>query len=461
MPILESINRNFVWNVASYGQHVPYLTRYLSLLLAPIGRTERRVAAARYLEGLLLPEKRKFIRPLAERLQVDPQSLQQVIANSPWDERELWSTLRREVIPSFEPLDACIVHERAWAKQGQASVGVSNQRRGANGKKSRCQVSLELLLANGATAVPIASRLYIPENWSSESSHQKKADLPEGVDYSTKPALILELLTETIRDGIAPRIIVADCSYGNDGDFRSTLLRVGLEFFLEVDPAVSAAWDFGTSPENWNETSKPDVFPLNQIITDIPVSEWKNCSWTSREGMPKHTRLAIREVFLDSSTWSTQDVIQRLWLVIDWPSGQTKPYRCYLASFQQLPSLARCLRLSRHRSPLDQYEKTFDRDLDLACYQGRSWKGFHHHLVLAVAAYLFVLSAEMRGRSPFWTELREDVEIDPAISTETARLLAVLSRGTTSTSVVRESELEIIRETLPKYWQDREKAFAP
>jgi SRSO17 transposase len=460
MSILEGINHGFVWNLTNYRQHVPYLTRYLSTLLASIGRTERRVAAARYLEGLLLPEKKKFIRPLAERLHVDPQSLQQVIANSPWDDQEVWSTLRREIIPLFEPLDICVVHERAWAKQGGASVGVSNQRCGANGKRSRCQVSLELLLSDGSMAVPIASRLYVPQDWNPAPSRKKRPEIPEGVEFGNKPALILQLLTQTVRDGIAPHIIVGDSTYGNDCDFRATLLRVGLEFFLEIDTASKEAGNLKVFQEPTRFKSQPHGSAIEEVIKKIPDSDWKNCSWTTREGMPRRTRLALREVFLDSET-EPQSVIQRLWLVVDWPAGLPRPYRCYLASFHHTPSLSRCLRLSRHRSYLEQYQRVFECDLDLACYQGRSWAGFHHHLVLAFAAYLFVLCMQQRACQGFWIDINEGFAIDPAIATETARLLSVLSRSTLPRNFADGAESDTIpRSDVSKYSQRQEGELA-
>src|SRR5947209_12901203 len=142
------------WDLGTYRQHIPYLGRYMSILLSSIGRSERRVATARYLEGLLIPGRRKFIRPLAERLNVDPQSLQQAVANSPWQEQPVWSTIRTQVIPLLEPLHLAILHERAWVRQGGSTVGVINQRCGANGKKAHCQVSLEILLSDGTIAAP-------------------------------------------------------------------------------------------------------------------------------------------------------------------------------------------------------------------------------------------------------------------------------------------------------------------
>ena len=137
----------------------------------------------------------------------------------------------------------------------------------------------------------------------------------------------------------------------------------------------------------------------------------------------------MRDICLDSDPYHIQEGVQKLCLVVDWPAGDAKPYRCYLGHFLRPPSPIRCLRLSRYRAYHDFYREYFDRILDLACYQGRSWKGFHHHLVLATAAYLFILSMELRKRRPFWPCTREDGPVDQSIAEETARFASILLRS--------------------------------
>jgi len=414
------------WDLGTYRQHIPYLGRYMSILLSSIGRSERRLAIARYLEGLLIPGRRKFIRPLAERLNVDPQTLQQAVANSPWKEQSLWSTIRTQVVPLMEPLHLAILHERAWIRQGGSTVGVINQRCGANGKKAHCQVSLEVLLSDGTIAAPAAAQLYLPEDWARDRERRQTADIPEHVAFSAKPALALQLLKEILQDGLSPGTVLADSAYGNDVDFRSALIRLGLEFFVEIDPATNMAWDFDAAGNN-TALQQPGPFSLDEIIRGLDASEWKNCTWVTGIGTTRKTRLAIREIFLDS-TYRIQGELQKLWLIVDWPADHLKPYRCYLGFFHSRPNEIKCLRLSRQRSFLDHYQKCFEGDLDLTCYQGRSWKGFHHHLVLSAAAYLFVLMVELRRRRGFWPELSSDTPVDGVLGNEAARLASVLFR---------------------------------
>ena len=150
------------WNARLWKNSISEFTKFVAPLVATLGRSERRRAAMHYVEGLLMPGQRKSIEPLAARLGVDSQSLQQLVTSSPWSDEALWRAIRQEVIPHLEPLEAWVVDETGWLKQGQHSVGVSHQYCGAVGKSANCQVSVELVVSEGWVAAPIAAQLYLP-----------------------------------------------------------------------------------------------------------------------------------------------------------------------------------------------------------------------------------------------------------------------------------------------------------
>ena len=137
------------WNARLWRQSIERFKAFMIPLAAPLGRSERRMAATNYVQGLLMPGQRKSIEPMAARLGIEPQRLQQFMADSPWDETELWRVIRREVVPHFEPIEAWIVDETGWIKQGKNSVGVAHQYCGAVGKQANCQVSVELVVSDG------------------------------------------------------------------------------------------------------------------------------------------------------------------------------------------------------------------------------------------------------------------------------------------------------------------------
>src|ERR1700691_449349 len=166
------------WNARLWKNSIAELTKFMAPLVATLGRSERRRAAMHYVEGLLIPGQRKSIEPMAARLGVDSQSLQQLLTSSPWSDEALWKAIRQEVIPHLEPLEAWVVDETGWLKQGKHSVGVSHQYCGAVGKSANCQVSVELVVSEGWVAAPIAAQLYLPRSWSEDAERRAAAGVP-------------------------------------------------------------------------------------------------------------------------------------------------------------------------------------------------------------------------------------------------------------------------------------------
>jgi SRSO17 transposase len=386
------------WNAKLWRQSIQRFKTFMVPLAAPLGRRERRVAATGYVQGLLMPGQRKSIEPMAARLGVESQRLQQFLADSPWDEQDLWRVIRREVLPHVEPIEAWIVDETGWLKQGKHSVGVARQYCGAVGKRANCQVSVELAVSDGAVAAPVGGQLYLPQGWIDNPRRCAKAGVPPQVGFATKPQIALSLIEQALADQVAPAPVLADAAYGNGFGFRERLRQLHLEFFLQVTPEAHQGWteEVPTSLKGKSRRVEPESAPearnLLEIACALPAEAWKPCSWRSATGVRQRTRLAWQEVYLARGLKQPQGQLEKLWLVVDWPQGAPEPYHCYLAHFHRAPSKARCLKLSRSRWHVEHYFQRSKDDLGLDHYEGRSWRGFHHHLVLSAIAYLFILT---------------------------------------------------------------------
>src|SRR2546423_9835446 len=224
------------WNTTLWRQSCEQFRLFMVPITAPLGRSERRIAATSYVEGLLLPGKRKSIEPMAQRLQFDSQRLQQFIRDSPWEEEAIWQIIRREVAPHLEPIEAWIVDETGWPKQGKHSVGVSHQYCGALGKQTNCQVSVEVVISDGFVAAPMAGRLYLPQSWIADRQRCGEAGVPEEVAFATKSQIALKLLQQMVADEIDRAPVLGDSAYGDSYDFRQELRRLNLGFFFQVTP---------------------------------------------------------------------------------------------------------------------------------------------------------------------------------------------------------------------------------
>lgn len=421
------------WNFKLWKQSQEQFGRFIEPMVAVLGRSERRQAGVSYVEGLLLPGHRKTIGPMAERLGVDGQKLQQFVTDSPWKENEVWRCLAQEAVPSLEPLEAWIIDETGWLKQGEHSVGVGPQYCGAAGKRANCQVSVEVVVSDGWVAAPVAGRLYLPQAWAEDAVRRAEAGVPASVVFQTKLEIAVELIKEALANGVNPAPILADSHYGDSTEFRQQLRELGFEFFLQVSGVGHKAWAEPVVTERKTKryhvvASTPPPRTLAEITADFKTADWQACQWKAADGQVRRTRLAWRQIYLKHSMRQADGKPEAAWLVVDWPAGQSEPYHYYLAHFHRAPSKARCLRLSRSRYHIEQYFQRVKDDLGLDHYEGRSWRGFHHHLVLSALAYWFVLTVYLRAKKNFWCDLGTDAPGDPAVVAEINRLLLLLRK---------------------------------
>jgi SRSO17 transposase len=421
------------WNAAQWQRKVTELKQFIEPLVAEIGRSDRREGAALYVQGLLMPGQRKSIEPIAERLRVDSQKLQQFIRDSPWPDRQVWQAIRREVIPVVEPLQGWVVDETGWLKQGEDSVGVSHQYCGSVGKQAPCQVAVELVVSDGEVTAPVGGRLYLPEGWANDWPRREKVGGPSPVTFQTKPEIAGDLIEEALADGVTAAPILGDAVYGNAAELRARLRRLGLEYFLNAEDHW-LAWPERpklTQGPKWWRVAKtaPKAQTLRRRAESFRGRAWQAAAWKAADGEKRATRLAWQMIYLHGDWDAQTGKWPPCWLVVDWPEGQSDPYHVYVAWLKEPPAKGRALRLSRGRWPIEQYVQRGKEDLGLDHYEGRSWRGFHHHLTMSAVAYLFVVVEYLRAKNNFWPYVGTGLASDTAIDRALTRLLSLLSDG--------------------------------
>ena len=367
---------------------------------------------------------------MAERLRVDSQKLQQFISDSPWQDRQVWQAIRREVIPVVEPLQAWVVDETGWLKQGDDSVGVSHQYCGAVGKQAQCQVAVELVVSDGEVAAPVGGRLYLPERWAKDLPRRQKAGIPNAVTFKTKPEIAGDLIAEALADGLTAAPILGDAVYGNAAELRRRARRLGLEYFFNGEDHW-LAWTqrpkLSRGPKYWTVSkSAPKAQRLRELADAFPARQWQAAGWRAADGAKRATRLAWKQIYLNSDLDEGNGQWPPCWLVVDWPEDQADPYHVYVAWLKQPPAKGRMLRLSRGRWPIEQYFQRGKDDLGLDHYEGRSWRGFHHHLTMSAVAYLFVAVDYLRAKKNFRPDVGTGIARDAAVNRAFTRLLSLL-----------------------------------
>jgi SRSO17 transposase len=289
---------------------------------------------------------------------------------------------------------------------------------------------VELAASDGWVAAPLGGQLYLPQSWTQNRERCAQVGVPEAVPFRSKPELGLELIRQALDDGVPPAPVLGDCVYGDSPEFREGVRQLGMEFFLQVS-GLHKAWTHPVTTERkrvrrYVAQGVPPAQTLAEITATFPAEQWRACSWRASDGQTRRTRLAWCEVYLQHKLREGNDDLERVWLVVDWPAGEAKPYHFVLAHFHQPPRRARCLRLSRSRWQVEQYFQRSKDDLGLDHFEGRTWRGFHHHLVLSALAYLFILTRYARTKKNFWCDLGTDTASDPALAGEEDRLLQLL-----------------------------------
>jgi SRSO17 transposase len=393
---------------------------YLERLAGTLGHADRREPMRAYLTGLYLPGERKSIEPMAAR--VDPrhvrarhQSMHHFVANAPWEAAAILRVARDWVLASMArhgPVAAWIVDDTAFPKKGQHSVGVARQYCGVLGKQDNCQVAVSVSVANEAVSVPVAYRLYLPESWARDRRRRRGAGVPEDVEFQPKWQIALAQIRALHTEGVPPAPVLADAGYGDTTAFREALTAVGLLYAVGVK-GETTVWRPGQAP--WppkprrggrgrpsirvRRTARHQPVTLKTLATELPAAAWQTVTW--REGTRGAMRSRFARVRVRPAHRDQQRSVPRPeeWLLIEWPRGDPGPTKYWLSTVPETTPVAELVRLAKLRWRIERDYQELKDELGLDHFEGRGWRGFHHHGALCTAAYAF-LAAERARFSP-------------------------------------------------------------
>src|ERR1700686_5055771 len=389
---------------------------YLDSLAQAAGHLDRAVPLESYCTGLLLPGERKSVEPMAARLAPDDvqrmhQSLHHFVANAPWSDEALLERVRHFVLPVMKrngPVVAWIVDDTGFVKKGTHSVGVVRQYCGQVGKQENCRVAVSLSLATEQASLPVAWRLYLPEIWVKDRERRKQTGIPEEISFATKPAIALQQIRKVVEEEVATAPVLADAAYGNDSEFREGLSELGLQYVIGVQKSTTV-WRAGKAPlpaKRWKGRGRPprllrrnkqhQPLSLKQLAKSLPPISWKPVSW--REGTKQKLRsrfTALRVRVAHRDYWRSELPTEE-WLLIEWPTEESEPTKSWLATLSADTELTALVKLAKHRWIIERDYQELKQELGLGHYEGRGWRGFHHHATLCIAAYGFLVAERSR-----------------------------------------------------------------
>jgi SRSO17 transposase len=398
------------------GAQQKRLAVYLDGLAQAAGHADREEPLKAYCTGLLLPGERKSVEPMAARLAPDNvrrthQSLHHVVADAPWSDEAVLRQVREYALGAMTdqgPVVAWVVGDTGFVKKGTHSVGVARQYCGQVGKQENCRVAVSLSVTTATASLPVAWRLYLPESWAQDRERRETAGVPEEISFATKPAIGLEQIRGAVAAGIPTAPVLADAGYGNDTQFRGGVTGLSLLYVLGVSSSTTV-WKPGEGPlpkKPWSGRGQPpkrlrrdpDHPPVSVVALaqSLPKKVWKNVTW--REGTKHQLRsrfalLRVRPAHRDEKRTEPRP---EEWLLIEWPKGEAEPTKYWLSTLPVETKIQDLVRLAKQRWIIERDYQELKQELGLGHFEGRGWRGFHHHATLCIAAYGFLVAERSR-----------------------------------------------------------------
>ena len=389
---------------------------YIDGLAEAAGHADRNVPLKNYCTGLLLPGERKSVEPMAARLAPDNvrrmhQSLHHVVADAPWSDEAVLNRCLDFVLPAMlrhGPVIAWVIDDTGFPKKGHESVGVARQYCGQVGKQDNCRVAVSLSMSTETASMPVAFRLYLPEVWIKDSRRRKKTGIPEQTQFQTKSEIALEQIQRARQRGIPEGVVLADAGYGNDTGFRMALTKMELTYVMGVQSSVTV-WKSGEEPAPvpaYQGTGRPrkllrrdrehQPVSARELALSLPVEAWKKVSW--RQGVRKklQSRFAALRLRPAHRDYWRAELHPEEWLLMEWPASEPEPTKYWLSSLPCDTPLKELVHLAKHRWIIERDYQELKQELGLGHYEGRGWRGFHHHATLSIAAYGFLVAERNR-----------------------------------------------------------------
>jgi SRSO17 transposase len=380
------------------------------VLAAAMNRPVQRVNGALYLRGLLEQGARKSLEPIVERLggEADYQSMQQFVADSPWDPARVVQAVAERVAPEIG-VEAWLLDDTGFPKDGKESPGVKRQYSGTLGKRGNCQIGVSVHAVGSRGTVPLGWALYLPEDWCTDEQRRRKAKIPEQVAFKTKSELGVELVERACGWEVPKAPVLGDHAYGGNTWLRDRLDDAGCEYVLCVGPDTKMfeqGTTFAVPPRKKKDGAAPtrlrpdrNAEPIGELIARLATDSVQTV--TFRDG-PDGEPVSSRFIFARGHTahqWRADQVKWREgaevapreeWLIAEWPEGKDAPSDYWISNLPADIEPERLTRLARMRWKIELDYKQLKGELGLDHYEGRSWLGWYHHTALVTAAHGFL-----------------------------------------------------------------------
>jgi SRSO17 transposase len=388
--------------------------RYADVMVEALGHADRATPARWYLRGLMLVGQRKSVEPMAARVHPQDvpsahQSMHHLVADSEWSDTALLAAVARQVVPVLSEAGQApcfwIIDDTGFRKYGKHSVGVARQYCGQLGKTENCQVAVSLSLATAAGSLPLSYRLYLPREWAEDRKRCATAGVPKKMAFATKGEIAWAQIEAALAAGIPRGTVLMDAGYGDEAALRDRLSAHGLPYAVGIRPATAVWWnehqpapapvkqgrDRSRTRVLRDETHQP--IGVRELAQALPPASYRTMTWRQGTNAPLRSRFARVRV----RTAQADRPRQEEWLLIEWPKGEAEPTRYFLSTLPPDISFKALVATVKMRWRIERDYRELKQEVGLGHYEGRNWRGFHHHASLCIAAYGFLMLERLCG----------------------------------------------------------------
>ena len=350
---------------AAINDGIESFASYVDELASVIGHVGRVAPLHDYCAGLLASEGRRSVEPMAaltapSEVAAQHQRLLHFVGEGDWSDARVLAKVREMVVPVIEhhgPITAWIVDDSSYPKQGSHSVGVHHQYCGQLGKQANCQVAVTLSIANYHASLPIAYQLYLPKAWAADAARRRKAHVPKTVRFMTKPQIALSQISAALKAGVAPGVVLMDASYGTNAGLRFAIAALGLTYAAAILSTVKVC-----------AVAEPDHrVSVKTLALGLLKHVWRTITWrdgSAEKLTSRFTRVRVR----------------------------TAPTKYWLSNLPAKTKFRDLVDITKMRWRIERDYQELKQEIGLDHYEGRGWRGFHHHATLCFAAYGFLIS---------------------------------------------------------------------
>ena len=379
--------------------------RWLEPFQRCFGHRAQRLALRTYVQGVFSDSDRKSMQAMLARVTepVSYQAFQHFITHAPWDADRIWRRLL-EILP--ERRGVLIIDGTSFPKQGPHSVGVARQYCGALGKIANCQVAVTAALWTGTRAWLLGALLYLPQSWSEDAHRRAATRIPSTVSFQEKWRQALTLIRRARAAGLHLTAVVADAEFGDITAFRRRLHQWRLPYALGVSrqltvfrgtPAVHIPPSSRTGRPRSQLMLVHDTRPITvrAVALALPARAWRRVTWRNGTNRPWAARFAAVRV-TPANEWRNRRLAPEVWLLCEQDLGLTPRIKYFFVHLPATASLKQLVRLAHQRWAIEQQYQELKTELGLDHFEGRSYPGWHRHVVLTAVAYAFLQRERIR-----------------------------------------------------------------